>query len=203
MSAWGPEQAFLRAQGLPKDAVSFLLTGVGPLRACAQMLTALQNALQAGRPFSHVSFVGTAGVYDLARFPLLSAHQVSRAVFTDGAAALGLSYFPAEPSPSGRSFVSPFHLSGEEWTCVCPPSITRDARLATALASLGEFENLELAGVAEACAQKGVPWDAFLGVSNAVGPSAHDEWKASHEASSVAAQKLFLRVAFESQAGHS
>ena len=52
--------------------------------------------------------------------------------------------------------------------------------------------HMQLAAVAAACAVNSVPWHGFLGVSNAVGPSAHEEWKASHEQASVAAQALAM-----------
>ncbi len=194
VSAWLPEQSYLREQGSLQRDCTFLLTGVGPLKACLQVARAIEKGRKEQRLVTRVSFVGTAGAYDTVRFPLLSAHRVAVAVFTDAAAASGLSYFPAEASPHGRTSVSPLSQAAEPGlVCVCPPSVTRDATFATSLARLGSFENLELAGIAEACAEDGVPWEAYLGVSNAVGPSSHEEWKASHAEASLAAQRLFMQ----------
>jgi len=192
VSAWLPEQESLIRHFAGRADVEFLLTGIGPLRAAA----AVAHRLARG-DVAQVLFVGTAGAYDGQACPLLSAWGVSSARFTDGAAALGCSYFPAtkDASPFEEWVAESVESEKRRVICVCPPSITRDETTAVALAKFGELENLEIAAVATACAVTKVPWQAFLGVSNAVGPNAHEEWKAYHAEASRAAQAMAQAMA--------
>jgi nucleoside phosphorylase len=54
-------------------------------------------------------------------------------------------------------------------------------------------EHLEAYGVATACAARGVPFGAALGVANLVGSRARDEWRAHHRAAAEAAAAVALR----------
>jgi purine-nucleoside phosphorylase len=70
---------------------------------------------------------------------------------------------------------------------VCCTAITTDPGVAGALAAEGDVEHMEAFGVAWACARAGVPFAAVLGITNAVGPNAHAEWKANRAAAQAAA----------------
>ena len=191
VSAWLPEQDELRAAHPESTSLSYLLTGIGPLCAAQAVASALASAHSHGRPFTRVAFVGTAGAYDLSAFPLLSAWTLRRAVFTDGGAARGESYFPFPGGAPGESRSAQPYGSDDGPICVCPPSVTSSAALASALSKFGALENLEVAGLAHACGVAGVPWEAHLGVSNVVGEDSHAQWKAHHAAASAAAQQAF------------
>ncbi|MGH7297349.1 MAG: phosphorylase, partial [Polyangiaceae bacterium] len=55
-------------------------------------------------------------------------------------------------------------------------------------------EHLEAYGVSAACAARGVPCAAALGVANVVGARARDEWRAHHRAAASAAVDVVLRA---------
>jgi nucleoside phosphorylase len=248
-SAWLPEQLWLQERmeemaeslglAVGKDLlppVDFLLTGVGSLRAAAAVAKVLEHAkepahsIQSGESedwsqlYSHVVFVGTAGAYDLSRFPLHSVVITDSVWFTDAGAIAKKSYFPSQSSQSAEYWHGDFfpelkkkvfaeeaelkklHLarvnrysiseSVPRVNCVCVPSISADAALSKKLAVLGEVENLELAGVAAACALHAVPWCAVLGIANEVGPEGHAQWTAENAKASIVAQEYvwsFLR----------
>jgi nucleoside phosphorylase len=160
----------------------------------------LATAAREGTPIQRVVFVGTAGAYDTQTYPLHVVRRVRRAVFTDGGAARGDAYFPAPaqahapPESGAKTLDSPLRAAADVLACVCPPSITLAAGLAEAFARYGALENLELAGLARACAETRVPWEAFLGVSNAVGATSHEEWKQHHAAASLAAQRALFEA---------
>ena len=78
-----------------------------------------------------------------------------------------------------------------------PLAITKAAALARRLARAtgAAVENLEAFGVARAAHRAGVPFGAVLGISNRVGPRAHEEWvrhqdRATRAASEVAGALL-------------
>ncbi len=59
-------------------------------------------------------------------------------------------------------------------------AVTTDDDLAEALGKVAAVEHLEAFAVATACAAKGVPFSAVLGVANSVGSSGRAEWRANH-----------------------
>jgi nucleoside phosphorylase len=56
-----------------------------------------------------------------------------------------------------------------------------------------QVEHLEAFGVAAACAARGVPFGAVLGVANMVGSRARDEWRTHHREAAAAAAGVALR----------
>jgi nucleoside phosphorylase len=56
-----------------------------------------------------------------------------------------------------------------------------------------QVEHLEAFGVAAACAARGVPFGAVLGVANIVGARARDEWRMHHRRAAAAAAEVVLR----------
>jgi nucleoside phosphorylase len=56
-----------------------------------------------------------------------------------------------------------------------------------------EVEHLEAHGVATACAARGVPFAAVLGVANVVGADARAQWRIHHRSAAAAAVEALLR----------
>jgi nucleoside phosphorylase len=65
------------------------------------------------------------------------------------------------------------------------------AHIARATAS--QVEHLEAYGVAAACAARGIPFGAVLGVANRVGAGAREEWRAHHRTAAASAVEVVLR----------
>jgi nucleoside phosphorylase len=57
-----------------------------------------------------------------------------------------------------------------------------------------DVEHLEAHGVAAACAARGIPFGAALGVANTVGARARQEWRARHRAAAAEAADVVLRA---------
>ena len=190
VSAWMPEQELLRTavkegnKGKSRlfEEVDFVLTGVGSLKAAAVVAKELQM-----RPVQRVLFCGTAGAFD-GNLLLCSAHVAVSCLFLDGFLLEQRGYLPG----FSVSEVVPVD-------CLSCSSITTDQSIVPVLQNWGKFENLELAGVAEACSLHGVSWAAYLGVSNHVGLHAHEQWKRHHQEASCAAQRLLLKEEFREE----
>jgi nucleoside phosphorylase len=75
-------------------------------------------------------------------------------------------------------------------------AITVDDAAAARIASStrAHVEHLEAHGVAAACAARGIPFGAALGVANVVGARARDEWRAHHRDAAAAAVDVVLRA---------
>ncbi len=73
--------------------------------------------------------------------------------------------------------------------------VTTDDTLAGKLyaATRCSLENLEAFGVANACALHNVPFAAVLGVSNRVGSTGREEWRAHHKSAAHFACEIVLR----------
>jgi futalosine hydrolase len=78
---------------------------------------------------------------------------------------------------------------------VTTPAVTVDDGAADRLARWAgaQAEHLEAYGAAIACAARGIPFTAVLGVANAVGSRARDEWRTNHRAAAAAAANLVAR----------
>lgn len=169
LAAFPPELADL--EGNPPPGWSLACTGVGAVSAAA----AATEALAALHP-ERVLFVGTCGAYD-ARLPLWACISVREVVATSLDELEGRAYRPAiERTRWEPDWALPLPAR----TVAVPPAITRTLDGARRLATLAEAEHLELSGVFEACRRAEVPAAAALVVVNAVGPSAHEEWKTHH-----------------------
>lgn len=169
LAAFPPEFAGL--EQAPPPGWVLACTGVGAVAAGAATMEAL-----AGLRPDKVLFVGTCGAYDarLALGDLIAAGTVlatSLEELEDRAYRPGIERTRWEP---GWSLPFPAR------TVAIPPAITRTLEGARRLSALAEAEHLELSGVFEACRRAGVPAAAALAVVNAVGPSAHEQWKAGH-----------------------
>ncbi len=151
--------------------------GVGLVAAAATM----SARLAADAPDA-VVLVGTAGAYPGG--PPIGSIVTARSVaLGSGAAALGLGYVPQRP-PSLPAVPIP---DLRRAAVVCCTAITTDPALAEALGREGDVENMEAYAVAWACARAGVTFAAVLGITNAVGPDAHAQWKANRDQAQAAA----------------
>ena len=169
-----------RAQrGAP--AVARAVVGVGLVEAAAGAARAV--ALLEPRA---VVLVGTAGVYPTARRPrpaIGTAVLVRRAHLASLAVASGAAYLPEPMPPRGghRRRAAPGPAGRRPHPAVdvaCPLGITRTRAAATALARpTWPPENLETFAVARACAEAAIPFAAVLGITNQVGPQAHQRWQ--------------------------
>jgi nucleoside phosphorylase len=149
-------------------AGSTLGVGVVAAAAAAARLMATQTPRR-------VVMVGTVGAY--AGGPAIgSVVAADTIVMASGVEALGLGYVPRAPGPlrCETSTTSAFGVPAV--TVVTALAITTDPGLATKLGALGAVEHMEAYGVAWACAQANVPFSAVFGVTNVVGPDAHQQW---------------------------
>lgn len=193
ISAFEPEIAPLRRLMRGTRGVSMAAVGIGAVEAAV----GAARAIAAARP-KRVFFVGTAGVYGRAATPALDAAAVAGDLFLVSTAALrGDGYLPeptivrATTSPRLRAVLA--RAAGSEPLGVaCPLAITRSAAVARRIATAtgAALENLEVFAVARAAAAAEVDFAAVLGIANRVGPSAHAEWRAHHQAASNEACSL-------------
>ena len=144
-----------------------------------------------------IIFVGTAGSYDRQQ-PIPSLCFCAETEFVEPTTLMGMGYSPgAQPI-----------LICQEWErwgrsqhdivtqkCVTTPSITTDVAVAQKLTVKGQVENLELYGVAFAAEKAKKKWCAFLGLSNTVCETGHEQWKTYHLAASLKAQTRLLDAA--------
>lgn len=151
------------------------VVGVGPVVAAGRAAVLIERIQPEG-----VVLIGTAG-----RYPggpsIGSVIRASPLGLGDGAARAGLGYVPVPPEPIlPGSWFDGDSLAARVLTL---PAITTDPTVAHAFASDGwEAEHMETYAVGWACREAGVPFAALLGVTNDVGPTAHEQWIANREA---------------------
>lgn len=149
------------------------------------------RAIAAVKPRA-VIFVGTAGSYDRL-IPIGAAVVARRLKLASTAVLRDEGYLPAvlpadaETDPRLRRA-----LAGDlpVVDVACPLAITSTRAAARRLAGLGAVENLEAFAVARAAAA--LPFAAVLGVSNAVGPRAHAQWRQHAKPAAAAACEAVL-----------
>lgn len=186
----------------PRDPrVSFCLLGTGSISAAATLGGFLGARVGHGEPLPRLAvFVGTAGAMRQAApvpAPTLPfAATVSTVSWFDLGEATGQGYLPTSqrnetvlPSYPGTD-PSPL----PQGSCVSTWAITRS--LPENTVRPGWLENLELYGFALTCQRFGIPWRAWLGVSNWTGTQAHQEWVEHHLTASALAQAAFYAAAF-------
>jgi nucleoside phosphorylase len=191
VAAFAPELAAFPAR---RRGVAAATVGVGLVEAAVGTARALAER----RPRA-VVLIGTAGVYLAAERDDLAIGGVAVAGglhLASLAVASGAAYLPelvpsslATSARLGRVLAA----RGEPVADVaCPLGITRTRAAAARLARAtgAALENLEAFAVARACAQARVPFGAVLGVTNAVGPRAHAQWRANAAPAAAAACAL-------------
>jgi purine-nucleoside phosphorylase len=153
------------------------LTGVGSIAAAS----ATTRMILELRP-AQVIQIGTCGTYDRARIPVGSFVGADAAVSTSPDELRGIIHRPkaAEQTRWNATVRTPFPPR----TVVVTPGITMDPEAARLLATQGDVEHMELAGVFAACAACGVPCGGALVVTNQVGPGARAEYLANRDEAS-------------------
>lgn len=170
LAAFPPELGDLAE--VPPPGWDVACVGVGAVAAAAATARLL-----AERKPARVLFLGSCGAYDDRLTPgdCVSASDVLAVSLEE---VEGRAYRPGcEEVRWTPGWALPFPGA----SVAVPPAITRSLDGARTLGAVAAAENLELSGVFAACAAAGVPAAAALVVTNRVGPSAHEEWKARHE----------------------
>lgn len=189
VSAWEPEQSILNQKLKNNQNISFLLTGIGSLRATQRVTLAL-----AQKKFDFVLFCGTAGAYN-SKTELSKVFACQKVMWSDGAVLLGKSYIPPHQNLTETlECTEDFAFKILHASALCLPSITTDENLATECARHADLEHLELFGVALTCQEFKIPWSGILGVANIVHKNAHIQWKQNHVKASEMAQQEFLNL---------
>ena len=144
--------------------------------------------------------IGTCGAYGASGLALGDIVVGRSFCLIDGASAEGRAEFPAQMSTAMDAHaVTAAGLAkatgGRLVTFATTLAITVDEKTADriALASGAQVEHLEAHGMATACAIRGIPFGAVLGVANLVGARARGQWRLHHRAASEAAADAVVR----------
>ena len=185
------EQLFGNVSGV---VVSCKAVGVGLPNATAGTTMRLLQL----RPRAAI-LVGTCGVYPGATPPMGDAVVARRTVLVD---PIEVEKRGAMPDPMSRSLECNAMIAlglgnGRAPTLDVANTLvvtTDDALSIQVGASCGcAVENLEAFGVANACALQNVPFAAVVGVSNKVGSTGREEWRAHHKPAALAACEVVNR----------
>jgi purine-nucleoside phosphorylase len=184
VEALAREPALRRRVVARPAGVGLVEAGIGAARAIDEV-----------RPRAIV-FVGTAGAYPPATIDIGAAVVARRVALASTAALRGDGYLPSVlPAVVETDRRLRGQMAVPVADVVCPLAITKTRALARRLAGAGAVENLEAFAVARAAGK--IPFAAVLGVSNAVGPQAHAQWRrhaAPAAAAACAAVLAWLRV---------
>lgn len=195
VAAWAPElerfRALLRTRSLQAPVVMAII-GVGLVEAAI----GTTRAISRHHP-RRVLLVGTAGLFPGHQSLLVlgEAFRVKNARFTSGSVVRGDAYWPP-PLPTAVSTASR-RTALVALSVACPAAITHSARMGRAIArdADAQAETLETFAVARAAARAKVPWEAFLGVTNHVGPKAHAQWvEHAKPAAAAACEACYARI---------
>ncbi|MCB0359859.1 MAG: hypothetical protein KDD44_09490 [Bdellovibrionales bacterium] len=178
LAAFEPELTPLRQLEAAHPSLSLHSVGVGMVEAAlgtTRLLAALPDVSN-----TEVLFIGSAGALS-PELQLLTPVVASFAALGDPSLARGESYLPdicPTTFPANELSSLPF-LGISRCGIATPASISATESLAALLQeqTKASAENLELFGVATACASFGVPWSALSVITNHVGPAAHQQWK--------------------------
>lgn len=182
-----------------REVVRCRTTGIGIAESAAATARLLLQAETEGKRAS-VLFIGSAG--SLKPLPEQSLSVISSVTLAESGLSTGVTYLP---EAMRRSYAADESLIPELSAALMkagavtsisaaysPLAITADGKLGERLAeqAAAQIENLELFGIAAACATAGVQWNAICPVTNRIGAAANAEWRASHRAASEALAQL-------------
>ena len=143
--------------------------------------------------------VGTCGAYAGTGLSTGDVVVARRLRFGATGVAEGLAQFP-DPMSLSTSVTESLadallRSGGKAADVVTTPAVTVDDAAADRLARWAgaQAEHLEAYGAAMGCAARGIPFTAVLGVANAVGSRARDEWRANHRRAAAAAAEVVTR----------
>lgn len=192
LGAFPPEITPLRRALRGNRGTAFGLTGIGPINAAV----AVSKYLAEYRP-RHVVFVGSVGAVST-KTKLLSVISAKSASMIDPCELLGKTETLAVGYPiigadrrwlKRMTKLTPELIHAGVYTTV---GLTRSKSLANKIGkdSRGEFESLELYGLAAACKAAGIPWNSIQVVTNHLGPNGHTEWKRNYKKAAEITAKL-------------
>lgn len=179
-SAFLPEIQILQKQSQGSPNVFTATLGVG-LVSAASRISSIMEYLSVSR----ILFTGTCGI--LTPSPISIGDIVRAKMFYSGdvetfaGANLIPEVMPTVVPPA--RFMTPKNPI-QDCDVLSPLSITHSKEGADVLRNQfpeGIAENLECFAVAWNAAQRGIPFEAILGVTNTIGPQGHTEWRAHHE----------------------
>jgi purine-nucleoside phosphorylase len=169
--------------------VAAAVVGIGlPVAAAGAALRLVEQ------PPGRVVFVGTCGAYRGGGLAIGEVAVPARVRLSSPCLVDGLAQLP-EPMSStieadAGAVVALAGSGGRRCEVVATTlGITVDDAAAARVASVtgAAVEHLEAYAVAAACAARGVPFAAALGVANDVGSAARDQWRTHHRAAAAAA----------------
>jgi nucleoside phosphorylase len=146
--------------------------------------------------------LGTCGVYPAtAPFAIGDVAAARRVHLVDVGVVLGATQFPAPMSTAIEAHTVVAggleRAGGKRADVATTLAITVEdsmaARIARGPQGVAHVEHLEAFGIGAACAARGVPFAAALGVANTVGSRARDEWRMNHQQAAAAAADVVLR----------
>jgi futalosine hydrolase len=199
LAAWLPELTELRRllRRRTSQEIVTRVAGVGLVEAAIGATAAIADV----KPDA-IMFVGTAGLYPGRRPDLAWAGVVAarRLVLSADGLASGHAYLPPALPAAQESTMALRRIAAAAGLLMadvaCPLAITlRPSAVGRrARSSVCDVENLESFAVARAAVAAGLPFAAILGISNAVGPSAHAAWKRHAIRAAAAACRAALEV---------
>ncbi len=201
LAAFHPELAPLRAAlgdgmraRLGGRDVAARVVGIGlPMAAAgaAMQLTEMQ-------PRS-VVLLGTCGAYAASGVALGEVIAARRVRLVDYAVVQGVAQFPdpmsvvTDTHPAALQALAGAGARPADVATTLAVTVDDAAAARIAQASAAHVEHLEAYAVAAACAARGIPFGAALGVANQVGASGREQWRAHHRAASASAVEVVLR----------
>ncbi len=115
---------------------------------------------------------------------LLSVATARTVSLADSLALNGKSYFPEiyqQRFSADLEFLEALNSEVIKANFYSPLSISKDSATAQGVYSeLGDFENLELFGVAQACSHFNIKWNNLSVITNYLGTDAHHQWQENY-----------------------
>ena len=163
--------------------------GIGPVVAAANAATILAR-IQPDR----VLMIGTCGVYPGRSHAIGEAIMAKRVGLSYGVAAMGMGYVPRAPDPinCAEDLFAKTPLATAD--VLTTGAVTTDEVLAGRLSDHWAVEHPEVFGVAYACHQAGIPFNAILGIANDVGHNAHAQWLSHRDTAQNAAREAAFQL---------
>ncbi|HEX3344431.1 MAG TPA: hypothetical protein VHS09_07645 [Polyangiaceae bacterium] len=150
-----------------------------------------------------VVLLGTCGTYPGSGIAVGEVIAARRVRLVDPSAVQGRAQFPDPMSVMTDTHASSLQALVRVGARAADVATTLAVTVDDATAALlprgtaCHVEHLEAYRVAAACAARGVPFGAALGVANVVGSRAREEWRAHHRAAAAAAVDVVLRCVEE------
>ncbi|MCR9142393.1 MAG: hypothetical protein NXI24_09090 [bacterium] len=195
-----PQRPDRQRSDLERPVFEILEAGIGSVAAATAVQARLLDSTQP--PPDEVLFLGSAGVYEarLAAGPECFAFS-SRFYKRDLATLEGRAHAPGPLADLLRTDVGPrtqrLVRAFEESRAKAGAALFTGVTNSTDSVSLTQvevkdcdFENLETYGIAWVCLRHAVPFGAFYALTNHVGPSGSDQWRANHREMSLELQRF-------------